>query len=1109
MKDNSTHITLFVSSSFKDMHERRDILRNKVQPLLNEEANKAGYSVSFCDLRWGINSYGLEGSDRLNKTLRACLDAIDDCCPPVIVLLGKDYGTTGDEAAFREVCEEKGIILDSYDISYTDLEIDYAKARYNDLLIYMFDDDSVKDQRLSALRKRLITEYPDKTRIVESNEAFADYIYNDLRNILSTTWNKVYSASELERVRHWSFFYEKRSVFSVRYDELNLLYDRICSEQNKFVIKGPSGIGKSTLICELAYRLNDSGYQVMMIECGLTELSCTSMDVLRQVFVFLGITCGETSSAKAMLYAYRNQINSADVGKKVVVIDGINRLVGDEEAIIDLLMIPSAISFVISATSDINTKELPVYTPRPLTSSDVGEVIKGVLRPFHKEIENDVVNAILNKSEVKNPLYVSLLIHLLLIQDKDDYEQIRKSGEGISSQVERDRIRVAHQISIVEEASESLPGLVRESFDMVGNKIDPKFIGKVLGYIALSRFGLRDSDLERLMGDDWNDLSFHLLINFFQGFFIKRVDGRYDFSHSIFRFALHSSDDSYEANSELLIAFSSLPVNDPIRMKEYVYHLITADEKRLLINYIKDVSSDERLSGYAAENIYYICMRDEGKWISDLIKDCPEVKDGFVDFIIERVLTLFSINDRETQIKLGILKQIEGVLYTETDDNNRLSGLENLYLELATTSDDLDEHDSAARYVKAYFDINKSLNDSSNNEGRRRFIVYLNTLVILKNAVGNNEFGDWFFSIAEEGISNGTFDSGDIALQGSYLACMGEAYGRIRSYEKQLEIYKRGLALHKKGYEENPNNYNRNKLLGSYYNVGTGYALNNNHREALQYFRYAVSLNNDTELRSEDRARVAEIDTRISLYRNFGLSLLFTKTDLEEALTCKEEEIKWTIRYRRLKGNKTSGEDLIVDYIQEYEAWFNTLCSIDRSFKSRNMWRFVVFRGYINAIINGDIDVESQDSVELTIQINQKKYVFETQHGESGEEGLIVSDKSVFYGQISQGKKHGLGCSRYSGTQYGYRGMWKEDKYNGYGETHVYTGEWLDGEFDGYGISVQDGKRICGLWKHGQLVKKYPFFVVNNKLNSIKKSINMNTLDSYVEKVNKYIEDNQ
>ena len=34
---------------------------------------------------------------------------------------------------------------------------------------------------------------------------------------------------------------------------------------------------------------------------------------------------------------------------------------------------------------------------------------------------------------------------------------------------------------------------------------------------------------------------------------------------------------------------------------------------------------------------------------------------------------------------------------------------------------------------------------------------------------------------------------------------------------------------------------------------------------------------------------------------------------------------------------------------------------------------------------------------------------------------MIVSDKNIFYGQITQGKKNGLGCSKYIGTQYVYK----------------------------------------------------------------------------------------
>ena len=54
---------IFVSSTFKDMNYERDILQERVMPELNEIARQYGESVSFCDLRWGVNTEEMESEE--------------------------------------------------------------------------------------------------------------------------------------------------------------------------------------------------------------------------------------------------------------------------------------------------------------------------------------------------------------------------------------------------------------------------------------------------------------------------------------------------------------------------------------------------------------------------------------------------------------------------------------------------------------------------------------------------------------------------------------------------------------------------------------------------------------------------------------------------------------------------------------------------------------------------------------------------------------------------------------------------------------------------------------------------------------------------------------
>ncbi|MBO5935695.1 MAG: DUF4062 domain-containing protein, partial [Clostridia bacterium] len=79
--------TVFVSSTFKDMHFERDAIQDITLPGLNNEAAKYSQRVSFCDLRWGVNTTDLDSDEGSKKVVDVCLDEIDRCKPPMVVIL--------------------------------------------------------------------------------------------------------------------------------------------------------------------------------------------------------------------------------------------------------------------------------------------------------------------------------------------------------------------------------------------------------------------------------------------------------------------------------------------------------------------------------------------------------------------------------------------------------------------------------------------------------------------------------------------------------------------------------------------------------------------------------------------------------------------------------------------------------------------------------------------------------------------------------------------------------------------------------------------------------------------------------------------------------------
>ena len=87
------YLRMFVSSTFVDMDFERDILKNIVEPRLNEYLKDYGTSIEFIDLRHSVKtdtSHSLK--DRENEIFNICLEEIDNCRPYFMGIIGHRYG---------------------------------------------------------------------------------------------------------------------------------------------------------------------------------------------------------------------------------------------------------------------------------------------------------------------------------------------------------------------------------------------------------------------------------------------------------------------------------------------------------------------------------------------------------------------------------------------------------------------------------------------------------------------------------------------------------------------------------------------------------------------------------------------------------------------------------------------------------------------------------------------------------------------------------------------------------------------------------------------------------------------------------------------------------
>ena len=86
-------IRLFVSSTFTDFMEERDILNRQVFPKIEAYCKSRGYTFQAVDLRFGVSKSAVEAQD----TMAICLEEVKRCqdthnYPNFMILMGNRYG---------------------------------------------------------------------------------------------------------------------------------------------------------------------------------------------------------------------------------------------------------------------------------------------------------------------------------------------------------------------------------------------------------------------------------------------------------------------------------------------------------------------------------------------------------------------------------------------------------------------------------------------------------------------------------------------------------------------------------------------------------------------------------------------------------------------------------------------------------------------------------------------------------------------------------------------------------------------------------------------------------------------------------------------------------
>lgn len=635
---------VFVSSTFKDFQKERDVLNEQVLPELNMHAAQFGDSVSFCDLRWGIDTTRDTEETATKRILTVCMDEIDRSRPYMVILLGGRYGYIPGSQYIEEELRKRNISLadlEDLEISITQLEIEYGLLSRPEnrphIFIYVrtitgsgipgaytaessehrkkLDDLLCRIDRFSEGQVRQYQVALEDGELGDLSE-FANMVKADLLADMQRDWQQYRDIPRHEKELRiqWNLIGEKQQKMKVHQDFAAQTEQTLLSGSSRFLyLNGPSGCGKSVLFSRLCMAARDRGWYVIPALSGSTaaasDPSLLGDYLIWHLETLLGtehrtITQPEETASLNEKSIHNRKMEYLDllcdkIGQTqhsvLIAVDALDQLYPHKmEQHNDFLprSIPQNMRILVTAVPEFTMPGHYFAVPMAELSPElVVQAVAGIQQNYGKAIAPEVCQALYRREASRNLLYLTMAVMRLNMMNREDFQIIRQRGDGIV-QINR------RQLEIVETLSTDAEKLAVQLLENAAAVVADAGILRAMEYLAISRTGLRLTDLEALLKADGNKLvplDFYVYIHCLKDFFLIRPNGNVDFQHKTIRHGvLAGIEDRKTLHQKLFDHLQNLPQTDPLRNEEIVYHAYYAGNRSFIPRHIADL----RFNGY-------------------------------------------------------------------------------------------------------------------------------------------------------------------------------------------------------------------------------------------------------------------------------------------------------------------------------------------------------------------------------------------------------------------------------------------------------------------------------------------------------------------------------
>jgi tetratricopeptide (TPR) repeat protein len=883
--------------------------------------------------------------------------------------------------------EKAALFSDAYNQNLTETEKEERKTALEKLkakIVLHFETQKLKDKV-----KTYTAKWDEATNKVTGLEAWGDMVYTDIleecKSHAKETWEQVPKNWQEQELALLNAFIEQHThitttvkdgrslkvpTFCGREDLLKELKKHLLSDGSGnwgLVLTGESGSGKSAVFSMATKMMQQENCLILAHSAGLSPRAKKVTDLLKiwnkQLADHLGIKeelndvtkadddfasrlAGEqgketTTPIEKLQEKFLELLQKASAKKRVVLlIDALDRFEPTARAQ-HLSWLPSLmpqnvrlLCTAITGTEKKATqyhkglieKSIEVFSPK-----EASEMLLSLSQKQHKTLPGKVENILLTKKRsdgqlaTANPLWLSLAVNLLMAIDQDDFEKMsRLEGRG-DQQIETYLANMA-------TAFDSLPGPLFISLtEKAGEIFGKDFCEAVFNYIAISRNGLREKDLEKLLPLNlWDPLLFAGLRRWFKAHLaLQGEELQWNLAHSILKNTLREKMQEKQYNSLHFTIASyllSLAESDTLRITETMHHLLESDKLPEAANYYGGNLTESETNGATTVLAEAIAGSEKGLKKATQLPHLLVTQFALLHGILEKFI--FNLNDELTiegnlMQRLTLLNDLNSTLQNTFElkkaDAYFRYDYASLSDKLGSIHQAMGHMDEALKYFENYNQLSKELCETNpqNESLKHDLAISYERLGSIHQAIGHMEEALKYFDnevrlfkeLYDTNPQNESLKYG-LAISYQFFGNIHQAIGHMEEALKYFENYNQ---LFKELYEANPQNESLKKGLAiSYSKLGSIHQAIGHMEEALKYF----------EKRSQLGKELYEANPQNESLKK-GLAISYERLgSIHQAIGHIDEALKYFENYNQLSKelcetnpqNESLKHDLAISY---------------------------------------------------------------------------------------------------------------------------------------------------------------------------------------------------